>query len=488
MTMRLSALLNQLGIAPASLAEDPQVTGVHVDSRKIKPGMIFVAVPGTHTSGLRFISQAKENGAVAVVVPEGETVMGLPFIGVRAPRKLVAEMAQLFAGPGPQSLVGVTGTNGKSSTVDFLRQLWTQAGVASASIGTLGLVSNQTIKQPPPLTTPDAIALAETLAQLTQSGVTHVALEASSHGLEQNRLDGIKFTAAGFSNLTRDHLDYHLTMHAYREAKLRLFSDVVPVGAVAAFNADMDSSCVAALKQIAAQKSHRLRTVGRMGETLRLRSLRPLPHGQMVSLDLFGAAIPEFELGLIGAFQVHNVLLAAALAWKNDDEARTVVDRLSNLTGVCGRAELAVMLANDVGAYVDYAHTPDALENLLKSFRPHTHGRLIVVFGAGGDRDRGKRPLMGDVVSRLADVAIITDDKPRSENPATIRREIGVACPGSLDIGDREEAIAAAMSLARRGDVIIVAGKGHETGQTTAGVTTAFNDRAVIQKLAGQRA
>ncbi|NVN03181.1 MULTISPECIES: UDP-N-acetylmuramoyl-L-alanyl-D-glutamate--2,6-diaminopimelate ligase [Asaia] len=486
--MRLSEILHRAGLTAPAAAIDPDISGITADSRAVRPGMIFAALPGVAQDGARFIPQAVAQGAAALLLPSAASFpadLSIPCIQTASPRHDLAVIARVLAGPQPRRIAAITGTNGKSSTADFLRQLWSLGGMPSASIGTLGLISDIPVEAPPPLTTPDAVSLVQSLARLKAAGIDHVALEASSHGLDQHRLDGVSLCAGGFSNLTRDHLDYHGTMEAYRAAKIRLFADLLPEGAIAALNADMDAETVAALRDVAQARKLRLRSVGEQGETIRLLRAKPLPHGQIVSLSLFGETLPDYELGLTGRFQVDNVLLAAALAWADDAEARAVLDLIPRLSGVRGRAELAVTLDNGAGVYVDYAHTPDALEHLLHSLRPHAQNRLIVVFGAGGDRDRGKRPLMGQIAARLADNAIVTDDNPRSEDPATIRAAIRAACPDALEIGDRRAAIAAALAEARAGDVVVVAGKGHESGQTIAGITTPFDDRAVIRELAG---
>lgn len=501
--MRLSTLLAHAGLSTPVLHVDPDIAGIASDSRQVAPGTIFAALPSAArpragqeggADGAMFIPQAIARGAVALLVPEGKVTAGgasdgidpsIAIVAVPDPRHALARIASLLAGPAARHVAAITGTNGKSSTADFLRQFWSLGGMASASIGTLGLISDRPVEAPAALTTPDAISLSRTLAALRAVGVDHVALEASSHGLEQGRLDGIALQAGGFSNLTRDHLDYHGSMDAYRTAKLRLFDRLLPQGSLAAYNADMDPVTVDALCTLISRRALRPRSVGERGATIRLRKARPLPHGQVVSLDLFGAPLPDYEIPLTGRFQVDNVLLAAAMAWDDDGAARTVLDLLPGLSGVRGRAEHAATLASGAGIYVDYAHTPDALENLLRSLRPHASNRLIVVFGAGGDRDRGKRPLMGAVAARLADLSIVTDDNPRSEDPETIRAAIRAACPDAIEIGDRRAAIAAALSEAGAGDVVVVAGKGHESGQTAQGVTVPFDDRAVIRDLAG---
>ncbi|MEN3165860.1 UDP-N-acetylmuramoyl-L-alanyl-D-glutamate--2,6-diaminopimelate ligase [Gluconobacter sp. OJB] len=485
--MRLSQLFALCGTSHA-LTDDPDILAVTADSRGVKPGTLFFALRGAKQDGSTFIVQALSQGAAAVIVDHdaAETSGRVPVIVRPDAKHLLACMAFALAGPQPSCIAAITGTNGKSSTADFLRQLWILQGNRAASLGTLGLVSDTKIPAPPSLTTPDPVSLARTLAALAQNGVDHVALEASSHGLEQHRLDGITLTAAGFSNLTRDHLDYHLTLEAYRTAKLRLFDEVLPEGSVAAVNADMDSETFAALQAIAARRNLKLRSVGRNGAALRLIEARPTPSGQILRLALHDEELSEISLSLPGRFQADNVMLAAAMCWTDDvSDARQVVELLPRLTGVHGRCERAVELPNGAAAYVDYAHTPDALDCVLSSLRPHTTGRLVVVFGAGGDRDRGKRPLMGEVAARMADLAIVTDDNPRTEDPMTIRSEIRAACPDALEIADRRSAIAAGLGILKPGDILVVAGKGHEQGQIVGTDILPFDDRLVLRELAG---
>ncbi|MFT8978487.1 UDP-N-acetylmuramoyl-L-alanyl-D-glutamate--2,6-diaminopimelate ligase [Gluconobacter oxydans] len=484
--MRLSQLFALCGTSQ-SLTDDPDILAVTADSRRAGPGTLFFALRGAKQDGSAFIPQAISQGAAAVIMDQ-ETAhpdSAVPVIVRPDAKHLLACMASALAGPQPSCIAAITGTNGKSSTADFLRQLWILLGNRAASLGTLGLISDTDVPAPPSLTTPDPVSLSQTLAALARNGVEHVALEASSHGLEQHRLDGVTLTAAGFSNLTRDHLDYHLTLEAYRTAKLRLFDEVLPTGGIAAVNADMDSETFSALQDIAARRSLKLRSVGRNGTTLRLIEARPTPSGQILRLALHGEELPEISLSLPGRFQADNVMLAAAMCWKDDADARQVVGLLPRLTGVHGRCERAVALPNGAAAYVDYAHTPDALDCVLSSLRPHTAGRLVVVFGAGGDRDRGKRPLMGAVAARMADLAIVTDDNPRTEEPASIRSEILVACPDALEIADRRSAIAAGLEALKPGDILVVAGKGHEQGQTVGTDILPFDDRLVIRELAG---
>ncbi len=453
------------------------VRGITADSRAVQPGFMFAALPGAKVDGRLFIADAVARGAVAVLAPEGTQwppgVPPLPLLMDPAPRMRLAKIAAQLAGRMPEVLVAVTGTNGKTSTVDFLRQIFVLSGRRAASLGTLGVIA-EGVPREESLTTPDPVTLANTLHALADHGVTHAALEASSHGIEQSRLDGLKFAAAGISNLTRDHLDYHGSIAAYRGAKLRLFEKLLPAGAPAVAMADMDKETLKQLSGIAVRRGLDLRLVG-------VASAVPLPAGQDIEVNFSGRRERIF-LNLPGRFQADNVLLAAALA-----EAVGVRDALQlapELKGVRGRLECAAMLPNGAAAYVDYAHTPDAVTRVLAALRPHA-ARLVIVFGAGGDRDRGKRPLMGAAAALLADAVIVTDDNPRSEKPAGIRAEIMAACPDALEIGDRREAIAAGLEMLRPGDVLVVAGKGHEQGQIIGSDIVPFDDVQVIHALTG---
>ena len=459
------------------------VAGITADSREVVPGDLFAALPGSRVDGRAFIGDAVRRGAVAILAPHGTEwpagVPARPLLLDPEPRRRLAQMAAVLAGPQPATVVAVTGTNGKTSTVEFLRQIWAADGAKAASLGTLGVIAPG-FDAGPGLTTPDPATLAEILAGLARSGVAHAALEASSHGLDQFRLDGVHLAAAGFTNLTRDHLDYHGSEAAYRAAKLRLFEELVPTGAPVAANADMDATTLMALRDIASRRGLDLRTVGEAGTAMRLVRTAPRPDGQILTVET-GGARREVELPLPGRFQADNALMAACLA--DMLGVGDALSRLPALTGVRGRMELATRLANGAAVYVDYAHTPDALERLLTALRPHTTGRLHVVFGAGGDRDRGKRPLMGAAAARCADVVIVTDDNPRGEDPAVIRAAVLAACPGASEIGDRAQAIAAALAELAPGDVLAVAGKGHEQGQTIGGTVLPFDDVSVVRGL-----
>ncbi len=457
-----------------SKAEMQGVAGITADSRAVRPGYLFAALPGVKADGRCFIAEAVEKGAIAVLAPEG-TVWppGVPprrLITAPDPRAKLAELAVEFFGRLPERLVAVTGTNGKTSTVDFLRQIFALAGRKAASVGTLGIIAPG--HEPSgSLTTPDPVTLAQTLAGLAREGVNDVAMEASSHGLDQHRLDGLRFAAAGFTNLTRDHLDYHGSMDAYGAAKLRLFEALLKRGGAARAMADLAPGILARLEKMAAAQ-------GQSFETVAVERVEPRPDGQLVQVN--GRAV---VLHLPGRFQADNAALAASLA-----EAVGVADVLSLLPllhGVRGRLERALVLPNGAAAYVDYAHTPDAISRVLSALRPHAMGRLHIVFGAGGDRDAGKRPLMGEAAAKGADVVIVTDDNPRSEEPALIRRAILAACPDAIEIGDRRAAIAAALEGLRPGDVLVVAGKGHEQGQIVKGEVIPFDDASVIRELGG---
>lgn len=471
--MRGSDLLALIGLeAPAALA-GVEITAISADSRKAGPGMVFAALPGARANGVDFIKDAVAAGAAAVLAPQGtvwpETVPAVPLILHPQPRRALAVLAARLAGRQPGCVVAVTGTNGKTSTVDFLRQIWTLSGTPAASLGTLGLIAPG-FAPGPGLTTPDPVALAGDLAALATAGIEHLAIEASSHGLDQHRLDGVQLAAAGFTNLTRDHLDYHGSMAAYQAAKLRLFAELLPAGAPAIASDTLDAASLDALREISLRRGLALRVVGPEGCVAR-------PDGQALRV-----AGRDLVLPLAGRFQADNAVLAAALA--QDCGVADAVSYLPRLVGVRGRMELVARLANGAAAYVDYAHTPDALSRLLAALRPHTEGRLVLVFGAGGDRDPGKRPLMG-AAAQPADLVIVTDDNPRGERPETIRAAIRAACPEAVEIGDRAAAIAAGLAALQAGDVLVVAGKGHEQGQIVAGQVLPFDDADVIRHLVG---
>lgn len=478
--MRLATLMGS-DLPPLPEGDATEIVGLTADSREVKPGFLFAALPGTKVDGTRFIPQALAQGAAAILVPAGADIaVKVPVIADRNPRRRLALMAARFFGKQPRTVVAVTGTNGKTSIVTFVRQIWTALGLEAASLGTVGIVSRKG-ETPLAFTTPDPVALQAGLAQLAEDGVTHLAMEASSHGLAQYRLDGVKIAAAAFTNITRDHLDYHRTFDDYAYSKLRLFGEVMAPGGVAVLNADADH--FAEFEAVSWARGHRVISIGRKGRGICLVGAKPTARGQTLDLVHEGRNY-NVNLPLIGAFQASNALVAAALVIGSGGSADMVFAALETIKGAKGRLEEVAQLANGAAIYVDYAHTPDALMNLLEAIRPHTAKRLVVVFGCGGDRDPGKRPQMGEVATRLADVVYVTDDNPRSEEPAAIRAAILPAAPGAIEIGDRAQAIETAMRGLEAGDVLVVAGKGHETGQIVGARTLHFSDHEAIADAA----
>lgn len=465
---------NDLGAAAAIDA-----TGIASDSRKVKPGDLFVALSGTKADGSAFIADAVARGAAAVVVAEGVKVeTSVPVIAVAEPRRFLALAAARFYGRQPETMVAVTGTAGKTSVASFTRQIWEQAGHPAAMIGTTGVIAPGR-NDYGSLTTPDPVSLHALLAELADAGVTHAAMEASSHGLDQSRLDGVRLSAGAFTNLGRDHMDYHPTVEHYMASKMRLFDTLLPKGAPAVIYADDEWSGAAI--EAARKAGLDVRTVGRKGDYLTLKRVEHFRHKQTAEIHA-GGDIHEVHIPLAGDFQVANALVAAGLAMSTGVSASLAMAALEKLIGASGRLELVGHARNGALAYVDYAHKPDALENVLTSVRPFTTGRVIVVFGCGGDRDKGKRPIMGEIATRLADVVIVTDDNPRSEVPEVIRSEIMAAAKGATEIGDRAKAIRSAVGMLQSGDTLIVAGKGHEEGQTVGSVTLPFSDHAELGK------
>lgn len=472
--MRLSQILRR------DLPEDPEITGVTADSRRAGPGVLFAALPGAARDGADFAPQAVAAGASAVICGRDLPGLGAPVIVSEDPRRAYALAAATFHGRQPAVTVAVTGTNGKTSVAGFRRQIAAAAGRPSASMGTLGVVISapgapDLALTPPGLTTPDAGDVAALLADLAARGVDDLALEASSHGIDQRRLDGVRLSAAAFLNLTQDHLDYHGDMASYQAAKLRLFDTLLPRGAPAVLNAD--SPAFEAFAAAATLAGAELITFGQAGRDLRLAGREARPDGQVLTVEHAGRAW-RIDLPLAGAFQAMNALAAAGLGLAIGEPPEVLFGALEGLKGAPGRLQRVGSGRRGGEAYVDYAHTPDGLETVLTALRPHARGRLVVVFGAGGDRDRTKRPLMGEVAGRLADLAIVTDDNPRSEDPSAIRAEVRAGHPGLKEIGDRREAIRAAASGLSDGDVLVVAGKGHEQGQVIAGVVHPFDDVA----------
>jgi len=472
----VSFILTELLQGAGSEAPRLKVEGVNADSRTIKPGEAFFAVPGLHTHGDAFAAQARANGAKAMITdrtPASDP--GMPVVVVDDVRAAYARAAARQFAPQPEVTVGVTGTNGKSSIVSFVRQIWLACGFNAASVGTVGIETRDGLI-PGELTTPDALSLHRDLGRLRAQGIDHVAMEASSQGLDQRRVDGIRFSAVAFTNLSRDHLDYHADMAAYRDAKLRLFTDLIADGGAAVVNVDdpeHEPFMFAALARGAT-----LMTVGREGAWFEVTSIVNAGYGQKVSGRMVGEPA-EFHLPLTGAFQVSNALVALALAVATGASPVAALKSLETLKGARGRLEL-VGQHNGAAIFVDYAHKPVALETALASLRPYASGQLHVVFGAGGDRDKGKRPMMGEIAGRMADRAIVTDDNPRTEDAATIRREILAAVPGGQEIGDRRQAIEAAVKALRPGDVLLIAGKGHEDYQIVGKTKHHFSDHEVV--------
>ena len=472
--MKLSELLRR------DVPVDPEITGVTADSRQVRPGYLFAALPGSQADGRAFVPQALAAGAVAVLAAEEASMhVQAPVLGVGDVRRSYALAAAAFYGAQPATCVAVTGTNGKTSVAAFCRQVFERLGRHAASMGTLGVRTADAVLTPPGLTTPDAADVAKLLADLAGRGVTHLALEASSHGIDQRRLDGVQISAAGFTNLTQDHLDYHGSMEAYRESKLRLFDELLPRGRTAVLNADAEG--FGAFASCAIVNGQTLFTVGERGRGLTLVSRALLSDGQRLVVEAAGRR-HDVRLPLAGAFQASNVLLAAGLCIAAGEDAGEVLAACEHLEGAEGRLQRVGATPSGGEAYVDYAHTPDGLETVLKALRPHARGRLVVVFGAGGDRDRGKRPIMGEIAERCADLAIVTDDNPRTEDAAAIRAAVREGAPSARETGDRREAIRAAVAELGEGDVLVVAGKGHEQGQIVGRTVHPFDDVAEVSR------
>jgi UDP-N-acetylmuramoyl-L-alanyl-D-glutamate--2,6-diaminopimelate ligase len=468
-------------LLPADASYDPrfaalEIEGMSADSRHILPGYLFAAVPGTKADGLSFLPQALSSGTVAVMaesaaqVPQGVAAIKVPNI-----RRALARTSANFYREQPKTIAAVTGTSGKTSVAAFTRQIWTTLGHQAASIGTVGVVSPSG-EVYGSLTTPDPVELHKTIHQLALDGVTHLALEASSHGLLQHRLDGVRITVGGFTNLSRDHLDYHGTLEAYLEAKLILFKQLIPPGgcAVIAAGHSHTEQVVAAARQT----GMRVFTVGRGGNGLNLLDIVVEGFSQTLHIEHAGNKY-RVRLPLVGEFQVENALVAAGFAITTGSDPAAVFSALEGLEGAKGRLEL-VGQKDGAPIFVDYAHKPDALSKALEALRPYVKRRLVVVFGAGGDRDQGKRPLMGAIAAEKADRVIVTDDNPRSEDPATIRSAIMAATRGAIEIGDRAEAIRQAVAELHMGDVLLIAGKGHETGQIVGGKVLPFSDHEAV--------
>lgn len=468
--MRLGALTG---------GDEPQtVTGFAIDHRKVAPGTIFGAFEGMRVNGEDYIDAAVAGGAIAVVARPGASVTGALHIASDNPRARFAALAAQFFAPFPDTAIAVTGTNGKTSTVEMTRQLWRMFGHHAASIGTLGVTTaNDSVTTG--LTTPDIVTFLSNVGGLAREGVTHLTFEASSHGLSQYRTEGLPVQAAAFTNLSRDHLDYHRDMADYFTAKMRLFTDVLaPDGTAVVWS---DDGYAPRVIDLARERGNRLITVGEQGDTLRLVARTPSLLGQGLTIEVDGKH-HIVNLPLIGAYQAANALVAAGLVIATGGEVEPTLAALSRLQPVRGRLERAVINRQGAPVYVDYAHTPDAIEAAIAALKPHASGKLIVLIGAGGDRDSGKRAPMGAVAAGLADLVIVTDDNPRSEDPATIRAQVMAGAPGAIEVAGRREAIATAIAAAGPGDIVLLAGKGHEQGQIVGDMVLPFDDVSVARE------
>lgn len=474
--MRLDALIDGLDGA----AGEAGVTGFAIDHRKVAPGTVFGAFAGARFNGEDFIADAIAAGAVAIVARPHVKVDGAVHLSDAEPRRLFAQLAARFFAPFPDTTVAVTGTNGKTSTVELTRQLWRLMGQKSASIGTLG-VTTAVDQVSTGLTTPDIVTFLSNMSGLRREGITHAAFEASSHGLDQFRTEGLPVQAGAFTNLSRDHLDYHGDMETYFDAKMRLFDEVVGDGGAAVIWADDSKSADVVARAL--RRGLRILTVGTQGETLKLVERTPTHLGQTMIVEAEGKR-HKINLPLIGAYQAANALVSAGLVIATGGDTTKVLEFLGRVQPVRGRLERAVLNKAGAPVYVDYAHTPDGLRAAIEALRPHTRGKLIVLFGAGGDRDAGKRPQMGKVATDLADVVIVTDDNPRSEEPSTIRAAIMAGAPGATEIGGRRAAIAAAIAQAGADDIVLLAGKGHEQGQIIGDRVLPFDDVTVARECA----
>jgi UDP-N-acetylmuramoyl-L-alanyl-D-glutamate--2,6-diaminopimelate ligase len=461
-----------------------EIAGVASDSRKVKPGFLFVAISGAKADGAYFARQAAAAGASAVAAEQQPERLPdtVAYVSVKNARRALALAAAKFFPRQPQTIAAVTGTSGKTSVAAFARQIWSTLGQQAASIGTIGVVSPKG-EHYGSLTTPDPVDLHRTLDQLAGEGVTHLALEASSHGLDQHRLDGVRIAAGAFTNLSRDHLDYHPNIEAYLAAKLRLFEDLIVAGGTAVIGVD---DCYAGqVVEAARKRGLKIMAVGERGDDIKLAGGTIEGFAQVVAI-VHGGHTYKVKLPLVGAFQVQNAAIAAGLAIATGAEPARVFAALEKLSGAKGRLELAGT-HNGAPVFIDYAHKPDALKKALESLRPYARGKLTVVFGAGGDRDTGKRPIMGRIAAENADRVIVTDDNPRSEKPAAIRSAILTQAPGAIEIGDRAEAIRQAIAELKDGDVLLIAGKGHETGQIIGDRVVPFSDHEAVAAALKER-
>ena len=469
--MRLSEL------AYESISPDPHIEGLTADSRAVSRGFLFAALSGVNTDGAKYIPQAEQSGAVAILAKPGAT-SNLPIIVDAEPRRRLAQMAARYYPRQPEIIAGVTGTNGKTSTARFAAHLWALLGVHSGSIGTLGAESAN-FTRPLVHTTPDPVTLHETIDSMVRAGVTHLAMEVSSHGITQHRADAVHFRIAAFTNITQDHLDYHASFEEYFAVKGRLFTDLLANNGIAVIN--MDGEGAENIVSLARERGVATIQTGAKGRDLRLLGCTPHLGGLTLEVETHGKAY-RVDTPLIGSFQAENVLLAAGIVIAGGERANDVVQMLGGIVGAPGRMQF-VCEASGGGVFVDYAHSPDAVATALQAIRPHSTGRVIAIVGAGGDRDKTKRPLMGAAAKQHADIVIVTDDNPRTEDPAAIRAAVLKGCPGAKEIGERAEAITAGVAQLRKGDVLLIMGKGHEAGQQVGDQLLPFDDASVALEV-----
>ena len=478
--------ISELDLTFPSQISSLSFSGITANSKEVEDGFLFFGLPGTNVDGAMFASQAAQAGASAVIVSDTSEDLSLdiPVWRCADPRQVLAYAAAQFYPRQPEVISAVTGTAGKTSVATFVRQIWEHEGKVAASLGTTGVVAPGRDDYGN-LTTPDPVSLHKLLDLLAGEGVTHAAMEASSHGLDQHRIDGVRLSVAGFTNLGRDHMDYHPTIEDYLDAKMKLFRERLPKGAPAVIFADDEYSdaAIAAAREAGCD----VKSVGRRGDFLAIKKVEHRQFNQTVEVA-HNNVHHMINFPLAGDFQIANGLVAAGMAIATGTDVRVAFEALEKLQGASGRLELVGRTGAGAPVYVDYAHKPDALENVLNSLRPFTTGRVLVVFGCGGDRDKGKRPIMGEIADRLADVVIVTDDNPRTEDPAQVRSEIMAACPDAMEIGDRAEAIQTACEMLNEGDCLIVAGKGHEPGQIIGDKTLPFSDHEVVRTALGDSA
>jgi len=461
-------------LAGETFSNDPEIAGLTADSRAVRRGFLFAALPGVIADGAKFIPQAEENGAAAILARPGVRSR-LPMVIDPEPRRRLSHVAAKFFSRQPEVIVGITGTNGKTSTASFVAEIWAMLGKQSGNLGTLGAKGKNYYRKLVH-TTPDPVTLHSVLDEMAGSGISHLAMEVSSHGLAQDRADGVQFSIAAFTNITQDHLDYHSNAENYFKAKQRLFQALLPDDGVVVVNADGEGAAV--IMEIAKSRDLRILTTGAVGDDLKLVGASAQPSGLDIKIMARGESY-KLRLPLIGGFQAENALLAAGIVIASGEPVERVLPLLEKLSGVPGRMQRAAEINFDAGCagiYVDYAHTPDAVETALLGIRPHAKGRVIAIIGAGGDRDKAKRSLMGKAAAAHADAVIVTDDNPRTEDPAQIRQKILKGCPGAVEIGDRGQAIAAGVAQLGAGDVLLIAGKGHETGQQVGMEVLPFSD------------